>query len=86
MVHINQFIFTGRKVAKYFKLFLAQCLVMLALAACLPRDQEPPSPPVSQTPEGSDIITLHYNERPPYLVTTDERGWWADWGPGHDRI
>lgn len=70
MVHMNRIIFTRRRLAKYFELLLAASLALLALVACSPRNQEPPSPLVSQTPAANDTITMHYNERPPYLVTT----------------
>jgi len=55
-----------------WSLFWGAIILLLGQTACLPQsdDLSPPSsppPPPSPTPA---VITLHYNERPPYLVTT----------------
>ena len=48
------------------------CVVLLMLSACVPAVSETkPSVSVPPSPTANDLITLHYNERPPYLVTTD---------------
>jgi hypothetical protein len=47
-------------------------IVLLASVSCSTniRETEPPRI-VSPTPKTDNLITLHYNERPPYLVTTE---------------
>ena len=56
-----------------YRLFFAASLVLLMFAACSAYRQEPvlavPSPTPQPTDE--DIIYLYYNERPPYLITTE---------------
>lgn len=53
-----------------FARFLIAGAFFLSLVSCS-SPAKPPAPPVvvSPTPPGN-VITLHYNERPPYLVTT----------------
>lgn len=56
-----------------FLRLLAGWIALLALvAACRPASA-PPQPAATRTaePAAYDLITLHYNERPPYLVTTE---------------
>lgn len=55
------------------KYILLLYLALAALAACSPN--YPPknsSDTAAPDPTASSVITLHYNERPPYLVTTDQ--------------
>jgi ABC-type amino acid transport substrate-binding protein len=47
------------------------CLLSLILAACSPVAVEPTVRPTATPTPADSIITVHYNERPPYLVTTD---------------
>ena len=46
-------------------------IALLVFVSCSPRDQEPVLPLFSPNPADNNIISLHYNERPPYLVTTE---------------
>jgi hypothetical protein len=49
-------------------------IALLAFVSCSPNIKETESPRIAPpTPTTGNLITLHYNERPPYLVTT-ERG------------
>jgi polar amino acid transport system substrate-binding protein len=52
---------------------LLASIALLTLVSCSPNIKKPASPgdiPTAATT--GNLITLHYNERPPYLVTTDE--------------
>lgn len=55
-----------------YRLFLTASLILLAGVSCSSYRQEPASFAPSPTPLPTDesLIYLHYNERPPYLVTT----------------
>lgn len=56
-----------------FGRILFACTFLLALVSCTPSTPQPESPAVvPPTPTAENLITLHYNERPPYLVTTDK--------------
>lgn len=51
---------------------LIAVLLLLALASCSTPTPQPASPPATLPAQSvAGLITLHYNERPPYLVTTD---------------
>jgi polar amino acid transport system substrate-binding protein len=53
-----------------FQLFLFINIFWLTCVSCSPGNQEK-ALPVPPTPENNKIILLYYNERPPYLVTTN---------------
>jgi hypothetical protein len=52
-------------------LILVAGMTLLALVSCSPRSLAPTLPAVTHSQSGN-TITLHYNERPPYLVTTED--------------
>ncbi len=57
----------------WFWRWLFASFVLLAFVSCSRNVDETGSPVnVPETPATGDLITLHYNERPPYLVTTDD--------------
>ena len=83
---INIFIYTilnnrqPSKFSKYFKRRLGfwfghallACVALLVLVSCSSNIQEIKPPDTNPlTPTTDNVITLHYNERPPYLVTTE---------------
>jgi polar amino acid transport system substrate-binding protein len=53
-----------------FQLFLVTATACLMCVSCSPGNQGAVLS-ISPTPKNNNIITLHYNERPPYLVTTE---------------
>lgn len=54
------------------KLLIPVSIAFLAFISCSPREQEPVIiHQISPNPAKNTIISLHYNERPPYLVTMD---------------
>lgn len=57
----------------WFDCVLLAGLALLILTSCSPNTKEPkPSEIIPPTPTlDNSLITLHYNERPPYLVTTE---------------
>jgi hypothetical protein len=57
----------------WFDCVLLAGLALLILTSCSPNTKEPePSEITPPTPTlDNSLITLHYNERPPYLVTTE---------------
>lgn len=83
---INIFIYTilnnrqPSKLSKYIKRTmgiwfmhaLLACVALLVLVSCSSNIQEIKPPDIIPlTPTIDNVITLHYNERPPYLVTTE---------------
>lgn len=59
-----------RNLCLYPALILATSLVLLILVSCAVNNDASPRNVVTPTLEESGLITVHYNERPPYLVTT----------------
>jgi polar amino acid transport system substrate-binding protein len=51
-------------------LFLAS-IILLIFVSCSPRSEQTVSSLLSKESVDNNIINLHYNERPPYLVTTE---------------
>ncbi len=51
---------------------LLAVIALVALVSCSPKVNKSEFPNISPpTPTTTNLITLHYNERPPYLITTD---------------
>ncbi len=57
----------------WFENTLLASIALLAFVSCSPHINETQAPGiVPPTPTIANLITLHYNERPPYLVTTNQ--------------
>ena len=56
-----------------YRLFLVTSFVLLVGVSCSSNKQETavPTPSPTSLPSEEGVIYLHYNERPPYLVTTE---------------
>jgi len=56
-----------------YRILLTAIFVLLAGVSCSSLRQESAAPEISPTlpPAEGEVIYLHYNERPPYLVTSD---------------
>ena len=61
----------ARRSLKIFYQLLITGVAWSALVSCSFGIQQPASALVSPTSTNESLITLHYNERPPYLVTTE---------------
>jgi ABC-type amino acid transport substrate-binding protein len=53
---------------------LASAIIVtaLTLASCLAGDPAPTTTPATPSARDSALITLHFNERPPYLIATED--------------